>query len=95
MFLALVEQIQAAKKYQKRRIEFFEIGICDDCDGDLDSLGRAQLCFLLNCGNNDDDDGVSLDDYGNIDEEEKEKGDNDDQDCDDDDVVVSRDNCGV
>ena len=74
MFLALVEQIQAAKKYQKRRIEFFEIGICDDCDGDLDSLGRAQLCFLLNCGNNDDD---------------EERGKHDDQDCEDDDGGVS------
>ena len=73
MFLALVEQIQAAKKYQKRRIEFFEIGICDDGDGDLDSLGRAQLCFLLNCGNNDD-------------EKERGKDGKDDQDCDDDGV---------
>ena len=76
MFLALVEQIQAAKKYQKRRIELFEIGICDDGDGDLDSLGRAQLhvCFLLNCGNNDDD---------------EERGKHDDQDCEDDDGGVS------
>ena len=46
MFLALVEQIQAAKKYQKRRIEFFETGICDDGDGDLDSLERAKLRLL-------------------------------------------------
>ena len=74
MFLALVEQIQAAKNTKR---------------GELNSLKQGYVMIVMvtqilwvehNC--------VSLDNCGNNDDEE-ERGKHDDQDCEDDDGGVS------